>query len=306
MERRRRRLPLNELAAFEAAAETGSFSAAARQLGMTQSAISHHVANLEADLGVRLFERVWRGVRTTEAGAALHEALSRGLDLVDAGLTAARSIGARRQLTVHTDFAFASFWLVPRLGELQATVPDIDVRIVTSQTSGFDLDFSAGDVAIHFGMPPRGLRRVVRLVGEEVVPVASPALARTLSETFARAEALAASPLLHLEGGGDRWLTWMDYLAQFGAVRRRGARDLAFTNYPLLLDAAIAGQGFALGWRPLIEGPLARGLLAEIDLPPLATQRGYHLVLPQGRTETAVLRDFCRWINAAFAAPDGA
>lgn len=293
-----RRLPLQRLAVFEAAARHRSFSAAARELGMTQSAVSHHVADLEDELGITLFTRIWRGVAPTEAGAHLADGLGRSLGQVAAAVERAQAIARGHALTVATDFGFAAFWLLPRLAELRAAMGGADVRIVTGQ-GDFDPEAESIDVAVVFGEGPWPRCRATLLAAEEVTAVAAPSLVAERAPVTA--DDVARLPLLHLDAPvRGRWLTWDDYLERLGTVRPRGRPQLSFNNYILVMQAAIAGQGVALGWRPLVDDALARGLLATIPLPPVATTSGYHLVEPARRLDAPGVAAFRRWLLAAL------
>lgn len=304
MRESRQLVPLHRLAVFEAAARHGSFSTAARELGMTQSAVSHQIADLEAELGIRLFERVWRGVTTTEAGAFLFEAARRGISEIAAAIEVARAMGRRSQLTVLTDFGFAAFWLMPRLGKLRDTLPDVDVRVITAQGAA-ELEAGPSDLAILFGSASWHRYETVRLIEEDVVPVASPGF---LERHPLRAGTdLATLPLLHLERPDpDRWLSWDEYMERCGlrgasAGKRQAQSGLSFNNYMLVLQAAIAGQGLALGWRPLTDDLLRQGLIEEAPLPRVRTDRGYHLMTMPGRLQQSrTTREFTAWLMAEF------
>lgn len=284
---------LNELAVLEAAARHSGFSAAGRELGLTQSAVSHHVARLERELGVPLFRRVWRGVVLTEAGAALYEALRRGFATIDAAVEAVRFEGGRGHLTIVTDYAFAAFWLIPRLHVLRSALGGRDVRLLTTQ-SGAEVDLAVGDLAIAFGAEAKPRWEVLRLVDEIVVPVARPGLLAAPAD-------LVTAPLLHLDlPDPGRWLDWQGYFRRLGleppAARPPGT---AFNNYPLLMQAAFAGQGVALGWRPLVDDPIARGLVAPVGSEIRNSGRGYELITEPARIRDAVAlaRD---WLKAEF------
>lgn len=289
-----RRLPLQRLAVFEAAARYRGFSAAARELGMTQSAVSHQIASLEDELGLALFARVWRGVTPTPAGVHLAEALSRGLAEIGQAVEAAKAIARGHTLTVATDFGFAAYWLLPRLSEIQAVMGGLDVRFVTRQDD-FDPEVEGEDVAIVFGAGPWRGCQAIRLVGEAVTPVASPAfLAEAAIETPAD---LARQPLLHLDTPNPgRWLTWRGYGERCGIALGATPHGLSFNNYILVVQAAIAGQGLALGWRPLIDDALAAGVLAVAPLPVLSTESGYHLVWPDRRRDPPGASAFRSWL----------
>jgi len=286
---------LNELAVLEAAARHAGFSAAGRELGLTQSAVSHHVARLERELGVPLFRRIWRGVVLTEAGAALYEALRRGFSTIDAAVDEVRRDGRRRQLTIVTDFAFAAFWLIPRLDALRAVLGGRDVRLVTTQGSRV-IDLAAGDLAVAFGAEPQPGANVIRLVDEVVVPVARPGL-------VVDPAGLAAAPLLHLDlPDPGRWMDWAGYLRRLGQDTPLIGRPAgtAFNNYPLLMQAAIAGQGVALGWRPLVDDLIAHGLVVPVGPEIRNESRGYEVILDPARARDATMLARA-WLGEAFA-----
>jgi putative choline sulfate-utilization transcription factor len=284
---------LNELAVLEAAARHAGFSAAGRELGLTQSAVSHHVARLERELGVPLFRRVWRGVVLTEAGAGLYEALRRGFATIDAAVEAVRFEGGRGHLTIVTDYAFAAFWLIPRLEALRAALGGRDVRLLTTQ-SGAEVDLAAGDLAIAFGAEAKAKWEVTRLVDEIVVPVARPGLLPTAAD-------LTRAPLLHLDlPGPGRWLDWAGYFRLLGLeMPVAPPPGTAFNNYPLLMQAAFAGQGVALGWRPLVDDPIARGLVVPVAPEIRDASRGYELIMEPARARDAVTLAK-KWLRAEF------
>src|ERR1700709_2207783 len=198
MPSRRALPPLHRLAAFEAAARLLNFSRAAQSLGMTQSAVSQQVLSLEEALGRPLFQRLHRGVRLTEAGATLLEAVTRSLDGIADVIAMLRQEVARSTLTIATDFGFASFWLMPRLHALADALPGVEVRIVTSQLAP-NAPAEDADITILFG-DGEG-RGVVMLFGESVRPVCSPAFLAQHGGTGRDWRMLDWSrlPLLHLD-----------------------------------------------------------------------------------------------------------
>lgn len=278
-----------DLVVFAEAARAGTFSRAAHELAMTQSGVSHHIAGLERDLGLPLFRREWRGVALTAEGTLLLEAVSRGTAAMAEGVAAVRRVAAsRNSLTLVTDFAFAAFWLIPRLGELQAILPGIDVCILTTQSSAA-LDLTAGDAAIAFAVAVPPGWRATPLVEEIVVPLASPALGPS-------GTVLAAAPLLTLDvPEAGRWTSWNDYLAAKGASRTdRGG--LAFNNYPVLMQAATAGQGVALGWWPLVSNLVGSGALAVAGEPLATGRRGYEFIEPAGAMQNPSVARVRHWM----------
>lgn len=128
-------LSLDALRVFESAARLRSFTAAAVELGTTQPAVSQQMKRLEAQLGTRLFDRIYRGIELTEAGLLLFEQVHQGLQAMDDGVAQASGRGQREVLQVATDFAFAAFWLMPRLQRFHDAYPQVDVSLVTGERS---------------------------------------------------------------------------------------------------------------------------------------------------------------------------
>jgi putative choline sulfate-utilization transcription factor len=277
------RLPLPALIPFEAAARRLNFSAAAQELGTTQPSVSQHVAWLESELGTRLFRRLRRGVELTADGILLFEAVHDGLGLIDRAARDIRTRHERRSLTVATDFAFASFWLMPRLGRFRATEPGTDVRILTSQeridprSEDWDIAIIFSDMAAVRGL--RGGRAEAELLWpERVVAVATPDFRTRHAGPDGRLDP-ARLPLLHLDSAETgRWLTWHDWFQAQGLAPSK-AGGSTFSNYPLVIQAALLGQGIALGWLPLIRDMLHSGQLVPALEGSVETGRGYYLIM---------------------------
>jgi putative choline sulfate-utilization transcription factor len=289
--------PLSWLLAFEAAATHKSFGSAAASLRTSQPAISQRIAQLERNLGAVLFTRTTRGVQLTAAGAGLLAGLSDGLQRLDSAIAEARRSAMEANLTIATDFGFAALWLVPRLSSLQSALAGTVVRVMTSQ-NGFDLQRDPIDVAVVFGSGGWPGCLAERVMPETVLPVCAPALLAKLPRRIT-ARSLWSLPLLHVDAGADtEWLDWAGYLRAIGAAAaERQQHHLAINNYSLVIQAALAGRGVALGWRPLVDDLLAgRQLVAALERP-VTTERGYYRVLRQGRQRTKAVRTFERWLR---------
>lgn len=292
--------PLRTLLFFEAAGRLLSFSAAARELACTQSAVSHQIGWLEADLGTALFRRLHRGVALTPDGVRLYEATREALDGIGDAVTRIRDRHRPGVLNVATDFGFASGWLLPRLGALRQLLPELDVRIVTTQNA-IDLRREAVDIAITFGHGHWPGCEAELLFPERVLPVCSPAFRASRAPFAAGAAAdpadLASLPLLHLESiGPAAWLSWSDWFTLHGLPVPAGGQDLTFNNYPLVLQAALMGQGVALGWSPLTDELMRDGHLVALVDRPIQTERGYFLVVSSRRKPDERRDRFRRWV----------
>ena len=272
------RLPLRRLVVFEAAARHGRFVAAAQELAMSQAAVSQHVAALEAELASPLFTRGHRGVALTPTGEALRLAVEEGLRILQSGVTAARRLGKKRTLQILTDFGFAAWWLMPRIASLSEVAPDLELRLITTQSDNAAED-PGFDLAILFGGGDWPGYRAQRLFQEQVYPVCSPAYLG--DRPLPTPEQISGMRLLHLRSpSAQRWFTWNDWFAAMKRPPVSRPQGLLFNNYQLLLQAVVQGQGVGLGWTPLIDAMVESGSLVRLAPAPLKSERGYFVVEP--------------------------
>lgn len=281
METLRQLLPsLNSLVVFEAAGRLGSFSAAARELGMTQAAVSYAIARLEDQLGTALFLREHRRVRLGAAGQRFHADVSLGLSHIRRSAQGLRAAASGSHVTLACSTAFASFWMVPRMQRFREDLPKIDLRI---QTSERDLDLLGEGIplAVRGGAPgdwPQYHARV--LAPEEIYPVCGAGyLARTAAP--AQAADLLGHRLIHLDEPFRSATTWADWFGSVGVDRRRVPKGLQINDYVLVVQAVIEGQGVALGWRHLVEGLVEKGVLVRLTDHVLSTGKDFHVIWPR-------------------------
>ncbi len=291
-----RRLPsLDALKGFDATARHLSFTRAATELSLTQSAISRQVQTLEEQLGVRLFVRGVRKLTLTPEGERLHRAAAKALaDLAEvcAGLRA----GQRRpRVTVSAAISIAALWLVPRMGNFQERHPDVDVRL-SADNRTVELTREEVDVALRYGPPELMPPGALLLFDEVVFPVAAPAIATAFPRSPQPVD-LAAATLLAYTGEPTPGLDWAPWLVSLGLGKARPKALIQFNQYDQMIRAAADGQGIALG-----RGPLVRRLIQEGRLAPLmearerVASRGYYLVEAAGRTRPEV-DAFIDWLR---------
>lgn len=296
--------PLPMLQAFEAAARLQSFTAAARELGSTQSAVSQHVKRLESELGNRLFHRVHRGVRPTRTGTRLQRAVQEGLEHLTEGFARAHRQPSHEVINVATDYALGTYWMLPRLRSFRAAHPNVDVRLVTAQQS-VTPDQADVDIALLFGNGyeiPAPTRLLFR---EAVRPVCSPALLERFGSNLPE-QPLAELPLLQLEADHDaRWFDWPRLFRQLGIATEPREPELIFNNYTLLLQAALSGQGVAIGWSPFIEPLLESGALVALTRKPVRSDNGYQIVFPSTRSLDQLVLEFVDWLMEEGRRTDG-
>jgi LysR family transcriptional regulator, glycine cleavage system transcriptional activator len=252
--------PLATLRTFEAVARKGGFTRAADDLAITQSAVSHQIRALETFLGVPLFVRRNSGIELTEDGGILLDSVRAGMDLI---LRASDRIRSRQQvgvLTIAVPAAFATWWLVPRLGRFASRHPHIEVRIATMDYREPDFDRDGLDAAIVL-RPGRERVRLneMLLLRERIFPVCSPTLIERMS--LRTPADLARHTLIEEDADAGSPLSWASWLARFGIPDRPAISRLRFTHCSVALSAAIDGLGVALGRSPMIDAELAAGRL---------------------------------------------
>ena len=292
----RRLPPLNALRAFEAAARHGSFSAAAQELRVTDSAVSQQVRTLERYLGTRLFKRLPRGLLLTELGSTYLPVLTAGFDRLSEATLRLRSGDVGGMLTVAALPAFASGWLLPRIGRFRERYPRIDLLLKTGRAL-VDFRREDVDVAIRFGAGGGNDTKSVFLLDEEVFPVASPALLAPALIPMNVAD-LRALPLLHDVDAhpAQPWMSWQGWFERAGVDSPTALRGLKFTDSIVLLGAAVAGLGVALGRGPHIEGLLGRGQLVRLTRDSWKAAWSYRLVAPPANFSRPNVRAFVEWI----------
>lgn len=286
---------LSTLQAFEAAARLGSFTSAAHELESTQSAVSQQIRRLEDDLGVVLFNRAHRGVALTTAGETLLTAVLEGLHRLADGIAEVQQTIQHSVINVATDYALAAFWMLPRLSRFRDSHPHIEVRVITSQQRVTPTQQDI-DIAILFGNGIFSNCVSRRLFSEEVKLVCSPSLLKARGPVT-NCSQLVNLPLLKLETEYRiDCFTWPKLFKLLGISEAPQVPDLAFNNYTLLLQAAIAGQGVAIGWSQLVDSLLENGLLVPLIEERFSSDNGYHVVLPERRNIQPVVQSFADWL----------
>ncbi|MEQ4256432.1 choline sulfate utilization transcriptional regulator [Pseudomonas syringae] len=291
---------LDLLRAFEVAARLRSFTGAALELGTTQPAVSQQIKRLEEQLATRLFDRIYRGIELTDAGEVLFSHVQAGLQSIDSGLIAITEHHQHEVLQVATDFAFAAYWLMPRLHRFHKVNPDVDVSLVTSERTHSMLRADI-DVAVLFGDGRFKQGESHWLFSEEVFPVCSPQLLAGRQAPLPN-DALRDFPLLHLRGESiNNWFDWAGVFRALDIPQAPAPGQLRFDNYTLLIQAAIGGQGIAIGWRHLVDDLLDQGLLCRPIAGAAISGQGYYVVLPQRKRRVQIVQQFVDWLASEQA-----
>jgi LysR family transcriptional regulator, glycine cleavage system transcriptional activator len=286
----RRFLPsISLLAAFEATARAGSVTVAARELHLTQSAVSRQVRALEEQLGVELFIRERQTLRLTLAGDGYAREIRDALRRISSASLNLRANPHGGTLNLAVLPTFGTRWLVPRLPKFLAGNPGVSVNLVT-RLSPFDFRFDSIDAAIHFGDATWPGAELTLLMSERTLPACSPAFRER--HTLKTAADLLDVPLLHTTTRPDAWETWF----AANAVPFQTVHGMLFDQFAIAAQAAVAGLGVALLPTFLFEDELARGeLVAAVD-GDIESAQHYYLACPFERTDYPPLAAFRRWL----------
>ena len=288
----RRLVPsLSALVAFEASARLGSFTRAAEELNLTQGAISRQIKLLEDQLGITLFERVRQRIIMTEAGAYYAGEIRQTLDRFAAATAQAisfRTAGGILRLGMLP--TFGTKWLIPRLPDFFARHRSVTVNF-SSHIRQVDFQRDFLDAAIHFGNPEWPGVVLHRLIGEELIPVASPKLIKR--EKIRRPADLEAITLLVQATRPEAWSSWF---ARVGLQAVEPAATLVFEQFAMVLQAAVAELGAALVPKVLVKDELMSGELVELFDQSIIDSKAYFLAYPRERANYPPLIAFRDWL----------
>ncbi|VWB68335.1 transcriptional regulator GcvA [Burkholderia lata] len=283
--------PLQTLRAFEATGRLLSMTLAAEELHVTHGAVSRHIKNLETHLGVALFQRLTRRIVLTEAGAAFLLDVSRTLGDLTKAAERLRAHDSVTRLKINASVSFANKWLAPRLHRFKALHPELDIHLDVTDTH-VDLNEGEADVAIRYGSGryPRVLAE--RILEETVTPVCSPAY-RAKMDGLSSVARIVGCTLLH----EDRMLAnWEQWFALAGIRGARSDRGPAYSHGSLAIEAAMRGEGIALGRSVIVADDIAAGrLVAPFPQYALQAERGHDLIYRIGSQDdpkVCALRDW--------------
>ncbi|MGE4480187.1 LysR family transcriptional regulator [Acidocella sp.] len=293
---RKVRIPnVGTLLAFEAAARYESFTLAAKELCLTESAISRQIALLEGNLGVTLFVRVKQRVRLTRAGRLYATQVRRSIEALNRDTASLMSHGGGAQLELAVLPTFASHWLIPRLPSFSARHLEVGVNLGV-RTEVFSFEETHFEAAIHYGRPYWASAQLDYLFGEGVVPVCAPSL---IDGEIRGPEDLLAYPLLH---SSTRPNAWQDWFARHGVEDERTVRGSRYELYTMLISGAEAGLGIALVPDFFVHAHIAEGCLRALAEPDFSDSDAYYLVYPEALSQGPALLAFRSWLLEQAAA----
>ncbi|MGF9693608.1 LysR family transcriptional regulator [Rhizobium sp. 0TCS1.26] len=280
---------------FQEVGRTGNLTLAAGRLGLSQPAVSYQIRRIEEQLQVSLLQRQHRGVALMAEGRRLMETVSRTVADLDALAKSFRHRPQRPAIRLKTDYALSSLWLMPRMHAFRKSHPDMDIQIVATHRTDHDRS-EEGEVAVVFGTLSEFGRIGTLLMPERVAPVCAPGFLAA-NGPLDDASQIAGATLLHLDAQGPSpWYDWASYLKDLGVrnAQAAGQGELRFNTYSLVVQAAIAEQGMAIGWLGLLDQLLTTGLLVQAGPVLTSLERGYWILPPAERKpETDQL---CAWL----------
>ena len=288
--------PLNAIRAFEAAARLGGFARAAEELNVTPAAVSHQVKQLEARLGITLLNRLPRGLELTSAGQEILPNLTRGLAHFARAVGAVSGGELAGRLTVNVAPSLATLWLVPRLDSFIQAYPDIRVRLLAADAAP-DLNQGTVDIRIPYGAGNFPGFKSRLLMRDTVFPVCAPTLLN--HKPLRRFSDLRDHTLLHdididIE---EPTLTWARWLRDAGVDAGAPATHVEFSNSVLLTEAAVRGQGVALGRMSLVRDHLQTGRLIRPFKASRPSDYAYYFVTTEAGAERPRVKVFFDWIE---------
>lgn len=297
--RPRSRLSLGLLQGFDAAARQLSFTRAAQDLHLTQSAISREIKTLEGQLGQPLFIRVHRGLRLTYAGQTLSRAVSEALALIDEATSHLTHAKKPELLTITTSAPLASTWLVPKLRGFISLHPEVDVRCVAADQK-LDLERERLDIAIRWAASDSAVLGGQPLFDVCIFPVCAPALARDSARPLRNPADLGRHVLLDLDTvtGSGSWSDWAPWLQAAKLRDLKPVGTLRFSHYDQVVHAAIDGSGVAIGRTPHTARHLNDGVLIAPfgDTARYSFGKYVSLVAPRS-AERPVVKAFLAWLH---------
>lgn len=283
--------PLVNLLAFEAVARRRSFAMAASELHLTASAVSHQVARLEAQLGMRLFERSAHGVKLSVAGERYLARIGGALSAISAATDDLRQ-GVRNSLYLHSSPSLASLWLMPRLAGFAQAHPEIALNLSAAHTPS-DFELGQADIDIRYGVPQWPELEVEPLFDERVLPLASPAFIRR--HRIKRPDGLLKVPLIQ---SAVSVVQWSDWFAAYDGEKSPERFALRFDRAQLALDAATQGLGVALESATMAQRHLGEGKLSPLfGLEQSITVQAHFLVYPARHAKRRPVAAFLEWVR---------
>ncbi len=276
---------LPNLFAFFLAAQHGNFTGAAEELGLTQSSVSQRIKGLEVDLGILLFRRGHRGVTLTNEGLRLLKVVEPAMKQMQNSVAALLERKQKPRVRISADFAFSTFWLLPRLSQLRSELHDkVEIQILASQVPPRS-DADDCDITIHVSATRNMKADDILILEEKVAAVCSPGFLKKNGPIRSSQDLLKAQLLSLSRPPSAEWQTWQGWFENLRIADERTHNYLSFNNYDMVMQAAVAGEGIALGWLGLVDDLINQGSLVLASKDVVISEAGY--VMSRDRDSTS-------------------
>ncbi|WP_434773476.1 LysR substrate-binding domain-containing protein [Pseudomonas entomophila] len=300
----RRIIPsMTALLQFESVARLKSFTQAAKELGVTQAAVSKQIKILEENLEAQLFQRAYRNIELTPQGQSLFSVISESLQKIATVFDEINQREGNKEITLGATASFSQFQIMPRLAALHDAMPDLKLRLTTQMFTG-DLRTQETDLDVRYGNGEWVDGEAIFLFDEEIFPVCSPAwLARNPMPTSL--EELANSSLLEADSTTEGWMTWQGWFKELGLNTHKLNFSLRCNLHANAVHAALHGYGIGLGWGRVIEHLLASGELIRLGAFSVRPKDAYYVIIPHGHNATPDDWAVIHWLQhrAPLSAP---
>jgi len=288
--------PIAALRALDAAGRHLNFTRAAEELHVSQSAVSHQIRHIEELWGFNLFERTGRRIELTDQASQVIPVISRFLSDLEKTVSGLQDkSGDEGYIRVMITQSFALKWMVPRLGEFSSRFPDIDVTIYTIASTG-EPNFENSDIAILYTDKAHPGLSIIPLLNDYSFPVCSPEFLTSQVKSLKKPADLLELPLLR-RLTVDSAPRWRDWFSAAGVEAFSLPKGLHFPDSSMALQAAIDGQGVALGRSSHVSGDLSSGRLVKLFDVFVEGSASYHLLIPDARFEQPSVQEFIAWIK---------
>jgi LysR family glycine cleavage system transcriptional activator len=282
--------PLNPLHVFAVASRLGSFTKAARELNVTQSAVSRQISTLEASMNVMLFRRQREGVMLTEIGEYYHREVGAAFARIEAATREVSNSQFAEPLRLRVYSTFAVNWLIPRLPQFKQKHPDIKLQLSTA-TQPVDFSRDSAHIAIQFGDDQWPGKMSRKILGDVFQPVCSPAYRDAMG--LREPGDLLRAQLLNARLRSRDWKDWF-------ATKEMDPDEVDYLDFPsslLAYEAAIAGMGIAMGQSVLVQNYIQRNELVALFSPHIREGMGYYVVWPEAIQANSKMRNFLQWLS---------
>jgi DNA-binding transcriptional LysR family regulator len=297
--------PLTSLAAFEAVCKLGSITKAAKELNLTQAAVSRQIIKLEQNLGVTLFERRSHDVGLTGEGERFAQIVNPAINAIGDAAEVTRANGTEsNQLVIFSEVCLAAYLIVPLMPRFQALYPQLNIKLLTSNNPMENV-LETFDIGFQYGSADKRMFTTLSTWTDEIIAVCSPAFRQTLPEEC-DIQDLQKAPLIHTQQTGAGWLSWSDFFERYNTNLKEDKANLVFNAHNSAIDAAISGSGLVLGWRFLVNRAIDEGKLVQVGNFSVLSPDNLHAYARKIHGKSDMVKKYIKWLRGTLASTESA